>query len=135
MKGQQPFVSHTMVIGFASVLIVIVAASLVTVHSDYSDFIIGSSSNDVCFELRAVTASIVSNGLTKGQIILHLSDKIGDKNYDLSADYNSVKIQWENKEKVCNLGYNVNMTGRVEGGTVLLDFENFDTVNIVLGGI
>ena len=132
MKGQEPFVSHTLIIGFASVILVIVAVSLVTVHNDYSDFIIESSTSKICSDLRTAVSEIVSNDLLEGNILLHLPAKIGDKNYDLSGNLDIVKIHWENQEKDCKLGYDVNMDGNANGGSILLDYTG---VNIVLEGL
>lgn len=122
-KAQQQFVSHTIVIGFASILVAIVAASLITMHGDFSKTITDYSSNRVCGSIRLAVADIFSNNLTNGRIELRLDDKLGDKNYKLSAHGSVISIQTDDDEKSCQLGYPVNVTGRVSGGMTALDYE------------
>ena len=134
MKGQQPFVSHTMMIGFASILLVIVAASLVAVNGDYSSFVTDSAVDNICIEFRNAINYIVSNDLDHGEIVLKLADKIGDKNYVISGS-NKIYLEWENNERVCKTGYSIKYSGRIEGGPVLLSYDNDNTLSISLGGV
>ncbi len=134
MKGQQPFVSHTMMIGFASILLVIVAASLVAVNSDYSSFVADVAVDNICIEFRNAVNYIVSNDLDHGKINLKLADKIGDKNYVIHGS-DEIYIQWEGNEKVCKTGYDVEYSGRIEGGSIALNYDNRDSLSISFGGV
>ena len=134
MKGQQPFVSHTMMVGFASILLVIVAASLVVVNEDYGSFVAETSVDNICIEFRNAINYIVSNDLDHGKINLNLVDKIGDKNYVISGS-DEIYLQWENNERECKTGYGVEYTGRVEGGPISLTYDNSDDLSVFIGGV
>ena len=122
-KGQQPFVSHTLMIGFASMMVVIVAVSLVTIHGDFSSFIVDSVSSHACNSMRASVSNIIESDADYMKILVSLPEKLGDKNYVVSSYDEGLNIEWDNNEKPCKIGHEISFEGRVPGGDVLMTYD------------
>lgn len=142
MKGQNPLLSHTLIVGFSAILILVVVTSMNLIRNDLQDFIGNQEAVQVCSIVRGGTEIIVNEedyisvtNTTKGRITLKLPKKIADLNYRATFSELTLTIQTSGQvdiTKICEMGVNATYSGFTRGGlTELIYTQNSDGDKII----
>ena len=125
-KGQNPLISHTILIGIGVLLILSVVVTMNTVKSNYDEFVGEEEMDIVCSLIRHAinemympsSYQVQSDTLT-GKIVLNLPDRIGDSVYKARFINDSLKIETYGSLKInrtCLIGFNASYSGLTSGG-------------------
>jgi hypothetical protein len=125
MKGQSVVVTHSLLILFATLLLIIVVTTLNSIKEDYRDFVLNLTAKDICNlvktsieELRTSipTELEVKTEQNMGSIILDLPSKIGNTKYRIRLENETILIKTESGfSYTCYTSVNSTLSGRSTG--------------------
>jgi hypothetical protein len=141
-KGQNPLLSHTLIVGFSTLLVLVVVTSLAVIKSDLQESIGFMESKQVCslvensVEIMFWEENYISlSNYTKGKITLKLPQKLADMNYRATFFGNNLTIETFGNIKIidsCIMNFNATYSGSTGGGlTEILFKENSDRSRII----
>ena len=125
LKGQSPLVSHSIIVGFSLVLLIIIVISLGSIKSDYQQFVAKEEINQVCGLIRGGIEKIYNPSTytsptdsLMGSIRIDLPDRLADNVYRVSFGSSSYieTLTQPAVNKTCNIGFPVVYNGSTTGG-------------------
>jgi len=127
--GQSQIVTHTIIIMFVVILILIVATTMNSIREDYDNFVGNMTSYEICSLIKSSMEKIykpVSGNITvnrtedMGYVILDLPPKVGNSAYRLKLSGTNIIISTSDKTYSCAVGLNATMNSSCAGGKVKL---------------
>ncbi len=133
--GQSPVLSHTLLIGFSVLLIMIIVTSMSSIKDEYQDFIGRSEITQVCAIVKGNVESIFwkENYIspmneTKGTATMRLPERIADMNYRAYFSGTTLFVETFGRVNItdtCVPGFNATYTGSTSGGITRLNFTEY----------
>ncbi len=141
-KGQVPFLSHTMMVAFSVVLIVLIVTTLNSVKIDYQEFVGKEEIIQVCVSIKSAIEKIyVPTGYTSltnetmGSIVIDLPERIADVNYRMKFVNKTLMIETlaePTLNQSCTIGFNASFEGSSRGGRTRLSWIRYTNITDVI---
>ncbi len=131
-RGQNPLLSHTIMMAFSLLMIIVIVSLLTSLRDDYSGFIGKNEISEVCLIVKGGIERIVTEdsytpqtNTTKGRIFARLPDRIADQNYRARFANSSLYIETLSQPRIndtCRMGFNMTYTGFTSGGMTEINY-------------
>jgi len=124
-KGQSTIVSHSLIVMFAVIFLLIIITTMNSIKEDYSNFVLNITAKEICSLVKSssekiyqpVSSSINSNKTEEmGYVTVNLPSKIGSKNYKISFANETIQIKTSDNQFTCKVGLNTTFSGTSSGG-------------------
>ncbi|MFH1420800.1 MAG: hypothetical protein ABIG30_02425 [Candidatus Aenigmatarchaeota archaeon] len=132
MKALAPFVSHSMLIGFAAVILAIISIAFAGIHNNYSTFIAQEEMHQVCGLVRLnagdMSSSLATYDVKTNTIVssrdIRLPKRLGAIDYEARLEVDCLlNITSSVYALECPLNYGFACSGYTEGGNIKLTME------------
>ena len=131
-KGQNPLLSHALIIMFSILLLIVVVHAMNAIKNDYQDFVGKIESQQVCGMIKNSIEKIyspsdytVQTNETMGKIFVELPERIADSRYRASFVNDSVRVEMLDfpVNETCKAGFNISLSGTTSGGRTEMRFD------------
>ncbi len=136
-KGQSPLLSHTIMLAFSLLLVLVIISMLTAIRDDYSNFIGKNEIAEVCLILKGGIEKMMTDdsyvsptNTTKGRLFMRFPARIADQNYRMRFANNSVFVETLAQPRIndtCRLGHNASYTGSTAGGITEVNYTMLDS--------
>ena len=132
--GQSPVLSHTLIIGFSVILVLIIVTSMASIKEELQDFIGKSEIKQVCALVKGGIESVFHRdnyispmNESKGTAKLKLPGRIADLSYRARFSGSELVIETFgiNMTDTCKMGFNATYLGSTSGGVTLVNFTEY----------
>ena len=135
LLGQSPLISHSLVVGFSLILILVVIMTLSHLENEYQTFTGNSEIQEVCGIIKYSTEKIYNptnytspTNSTMGRIVLTLPERIAGISYRARFSDNLVYVNTVSEPLInttCSIDINATFSGTTNGGETLIIWKTY----------
>jgi len=126
LKGQSVIVTHSLLVLFATLFLIIIVTTLNSIREDYRDFTLNLTVKDICSVVKASVEELhapipaeleVNTEQSMGSVTLDLPQKIGGVKYRIRFGNRTILVKTESGfSYACYTSVNSTLAGRSAGG-------------------
>jgi len=132
MQGQSTIVTHSLLVLFATIFLIIVVGTLNQLRNTYEEFVLDLTAKHLCELVRSTIEDMYSPtpsnmralvNESMGKISLRLPDKVGGMKYKILLLEREIKVIVSDREKAsCSIALDVILEGKSAGGDSNLEW-------------
>jgi len=144
LKGQSVIVTHSLLVLFATIFLIIIVTTLNSIREDYRDFTLNLTVKDICSVVKASIEELrtpipaeleVNTEQSMGSVMLDLPQKIGGTKYRIRFENEMIVIKTESGfSYTCYTSVNSTLSGRSAGGRTKIYWMYGNGINKILIG-